>query len=168
MWDSFVDYVCQKLCALFPSRTRTIPRADKPELPLLTQFVIIPERLYLQHFHNPESPEFFHFHRWEYMRSFVLSGHYIEEIWRHRKCNSYYMKLRKRFRTHIMNDHVIHRVQYWSSNCWTLFYMGKVIETNWGYYRRDSGVFTPWHKMIPDVHKIPHVETGKITETHTS
>ena len=156
-WDSTINALCLMLCGLFPNRVRTIPRADKPEAPLLTQFVIIPERLYLQHFHNAESTDYIHNHRWDYMRSFVLSAEYKEEI------GSVGFVTRKRFKTHKMNARTLHRIHSWGENCWTVFYMGKVVNPNWGYSNMCTGKFIPWHEFIADENKLSHIETGEIT-----
>lgn len=156
-WDSMISSLCFMLCGLYPDRVRTVPRADKPDVQLLTQFVIIPERLYLQHFHNAETIKKFHNHRWGYMRSFVLSGSYMEER------TDIGFATRRRFKTHTMNHEVRHRVHKWGKDCWSLFYMGEVVNPDWGYFDRATEEFIPWHEFITDENKLPHVETGKIT-----
>jgi len=160
MWDTFVDRACRALCRYFPSRCRVIPRADEPGTPLLTQFVVWPEKLYLQHFHSPESRDYFHWHRWEYMRSFVLSGQYREE---HPVAAHFsWFIVRSRFQSHRMTNLWLHRVDSWSPKCWTLFYMGKVVDPEWGYVPRGLGPSIPWHRFVNE--KIPHIETGKVTD----
>lgn len=156
MWDLIISGMCMALCELFPKRTRTIPCPENPSKPLLTQFVIIPERLYLQHFHNPNSDEF-HNHRWEKMRSWILTSSYIEQRIDGKS------KEHKRFTTYKMTHETKHRVVKWNEYCWTLFYMGKVVNPNWGYFNKTKNTFIPWHEFIADEDKIEHIETGKIT-----
>ena len=156
-WDFLVDKLCKNIIKTFPSRYRLIPRADNPDIGMLSQFVIWKgpsgRRLFLHHFHCPEIKTHAHNHRWSYMRSFVLSGFYVEE--RYRLGSDAYSKcLRDRFRTHSMNKETIHRVYHWSERCWTLFYCGKD-EREWGYFNLNDMNYTPWQgfvkKIIPKI-----------------
>jgi len=148
---------CRWLCRTFPNRARIVPRADDGVTPLLTQFMIIPRVLYLQHFEGPETNDYFHRHRWHYMRSFVLSGFYIEE----RPGQKFYS--RRAGRTHKMDHSTVHRVEYWSSDCWTLFLMLRPGD-DWGYYARqgkgDLGRYTPWRDFVKK--RVPTIETKQI------
>ena len=125
---------------------------------MLTQFKIIPKILYLQHFENPESKDYFHRHRWHYMRSLVLSGEYTEE-------RPGGIKITHRAGQSFAMDHsTVHRVDTWGKDCWTIFLMLKPDE-DWGWYRRigngDLGEFTHWRAFLKA--RVPSLDTGKIT-----
>jgi hypothetical protein len=154
-YNEFINLVCTTLCEKFPDRHRIVFRSDKPGIPLLTQFMVIPDILYLQHFYNGEHKDWFHHHRWGYMRSFVLSASYTEELWQ----EGY--KTRKRFRTHTMNQDTVHRIERWDENCWTLFLMLDN-KKDWGYFERNTGRYIPWEEFVQ--RKIPTIETGKLTK----
>lgn len=166
LWDRAVDSACRALVAAFPNRARVVPKADDPSTPLLIQFMIWPGRLYLQHFVNPESPLVYHVHRWHFMRSIVLSGHFLErrltilpdsstrgESIHHEAITSY-----------TMDRNVVHHVTYWSSQCWTLFYMSKERDDAWGYYelgpRGKISELIPWRTYIQQ--RVPSLETGEV------
>jgi hypothetical protein len=148
--------ICRWLCRTFPTRSRIVPRADDGATPLLTQFMVLPNIVYLQHFEGPESVDFFHRHRWAYMRSLVLSGYYVEE-----RPNEGLI-VRGAGHSHKMDHSTIHRVDFWSHDCWTLFFMWKPSD-DWGYYPRnaitDAG-FIPWRNFVK--RRVPALETGKI------
>jgi len=123
---------------------------------MLTQFKLVPKILYLQHFEEPESKDYFHRHRWHYMRSWVLSGHYVEE-------RPGMLITRRAGTTYSMNHQTVHRVDSWSKDCWTLFLMLKP-DDDWGYYERSGtrlGKFTHWRQFLKA--RVPSLETGKIT-----
>lgn len=168
MWDSTVDKLCRGLCRAFPHRTRRIPRIDGEGV-LLTQFVIIPDALFLQHFHCPDQ-ELPHNHRWGYMRSFVLSGWYAE--WRFKRTPSGEIVRAQIIHhrspsTFTMNKGTVHRVTAWSRYCWTLFYVAdtyshydmdtRELVAEWGYFQKD-GKYIPWHQAIPTHLRIPSVK----------
>lgn len=154
-YDELVDKVCRGLCRAFPDRYRVVPRADDPETPMLDQFMIVPGRVYLQHFRSAESIDWFHHHRWETMRSIVLSAFYVEE----RPLGRSYFT-RYALTTHTMDHDTIHRVDYWHPHCWTLFFMGRDLE-EWGYYARDLRSYVPWREFVR--RRIPNLERGQVT-----
>jgi hypothetical protein len=152
LWDAAVNAACLALCRLFPSRSRVIPRADDPSRPLLRQFLLChlgPLSVYLQHFESPEAWEWFHRHRWEYMRSFVLSGLYLEELPQEGSWEGYKtyhvsktnLLQRRRFHTHRLYPTTIHRVDY---------PRGKY----------SSAEFVHWRDFVKA--RVPSLETGKI------
>lgn len=178
-WDRAVNWAARALIAVFPSRARVIPHAEDPARALLTQFLVLHWgrlSLYLQHFESPESHEYFHRHRWGYMRSFVLSGYYVEErpaqwepgiaqdmlqvsqgrTWR----GASNFIARARGDTFTMSPEVIHRVSLWSPLCWTLF-LTWAPQDDWGYYARETGAFTPWRDFV--VQRVPSLETGEVS-----
>lgn len=152
-WDILVDKACRALCRAFPERHRVIPRADDPEIPMLDQFMLIPGKLYLQHFRSEESQDWFHHHRWDHMRSIVLSAFYVEE----RALGKSY-RVRQRGRSHTMDHDTIHRVDYWHPYCWTLFFMGEDLK-EWGYYGRDLDCYYPWEEFVR--RRVPKLEKVK-------
>lgn len=157
--DFWIPWLCNELCGLFPSRSRVVPKADDPSTPLLLQFMIWPGRLYLQHFLHPETAGLFHRHRWEKMRSIVLSGGFVEE-----RPESHDWISHHSLSTYSMTHEVIHRVAFWSQDCWTLFYMSKERSDDWGYFRRlPDGTLSPmisWREAIKC--RVPSLEKGVI------
>lgn len=172
-WDRLVNWFCLLLCSLMPWRARVIPRADEPSRLLLRQFLVChwgKLSIYLQHFEGPEAWEWFHKHRWDYMRSFVLSGRYVEEraedVWDEdeilgfRTVHNHYQ--RRRFNSHRLYPESIHRVEWWDPLCWTMFVTYNP-RHEWGYYPRgkySSEDFVPWRDFIKS--RVPSLETGKI------
>lgn len=175
LWDLLVNAVCRLLCLCLPWRARVVPRADDPSKPLLTQFLLYKAEgvsIYLQHFEAPEAYEYFHRHRWSYMRSLILSGMYLEErpwtsfdgITPKAMYNEQRLYMRLRFRSHTMDHDTIHRVDYWAPLCWTLFYT-RDPSNDWGYYPRgdySDSAFIPWKQFVKA--RVPSLETGKVTE----
>lgn len=173
LWDLSVDLLCRALCSLFSSRHRTVPAAEDPSRPLLRQFAIVRATswigrrygaLYLQHFITPESLDWAHRHRWAHMRSWVLSGYFIEERLPHVELIAHVAPS-----SYDMRATVIHRVSAWSEKCWTLFHMSPEVSDNWGYYRivdrkaathRVLGPFIHWRAHI--VKRVPSLDTGKV------
>ena len=111
-----------------------------------------------------------HYHRWEYMRSWVLSGSYKEELF---FSDLYvYAKdkqpirhlgaiLRSRFTTHSMTRGIVHRVSWWHYLCWTLFYTNTPKldwegDPIWGYYDLD-GTHIRWQDAIPAHLRVPSI-----------
>lgn len=154
-WDRMVDGTCRALCRAFPERHRVVPRADAPDVPMLDQFMLVPGKLYLQHFRAEESPDWFHHHRWQHMRSIVLSAFYVEE-----RPHGKAYHTRQRGYTHVMDHDTIHRIDYWHPHCWTLFYMGDDLK-DWGYYARDLRSYVPWQEFVTK--RIPNLERGEVT-----
>ena len=157
MWDKLLSKTCWWLFNTFPSRARRIPCEDGISGTKLVQFMIWPNRLYLQHFMQPEQYEYFHNHRWGHMRSFILSGSYVEE-------RPESMITHGRFTTHTMDDTVKHRVHWWSEHCWTLFYMGEVVDPYWSFFHRDTGNQETWAEHIPKYGRVANLETGELTD----
>jgi hypothetical protein len=154
-WNKGVLYVFFWLFFGFPSRARIVPRADDPSIPMLMQFALIRGRLYLQRFISPESENFFHNHRWRYMRSFVLSGQYVEER------PGGHTIIRRRGRSHAMDWTTIHRIVEWTPYCVTLFYMSKEQRDEWGYLPAEdlrSPRFESWRTFVKK--RIPNLESG--------
>lgn len=161
--NHWIPPACLWLCRTFPSRSRVVPKADEPSVDLLLQFMIWPGRLYLQHFIHPETGGYFHRHRWSFMRSLVLSGYFIEQRpigrcsvrWVEHVSPSIYS----------MDHNTIHRVAFWSEDCWTLFYMSKERTDLWGYYKRlPNGCLStmiPWRAAV--MCRVPSLETKEIT-----
>lgn len=154
-WDTFVLFCFLWLFDKFPSRARIVPRADDPETPMLMQVALVRGRLYLQRFIAPESRDFFHNHRWRYMRSLVLSGSYVEE-----RPGGKLIR-RRAGRSHSMDSTTIHRVLWWSPCCVTLFYMSKRHAPTWGYFEAKPlrfAQFTDWREFVK--RRIPSLESG--------
>lgn len=167
--SQLVSRFCRFLCRTFPSRARTIPQQRNPSVPLLTQFAVLRSTfgvaIYLQHFETPNS-ESFHRHAWRYMRSWVLSGWFREHRWNWLKSHPESITHRAG-ESYTMAKHDVHRVDYWSPDCWTLFLMVKP-DDDWGYYdlQRDGNQlalanYRPWRDEI--VKRVPSLDTGKIT-----
>jgi len=127
----------------FPKRCREIPAIDGG---ILLQQIKVTKNCYLQHFVKPEPEGKFHIHRWKKMRSFILSGHYVEQ---RLYANRTTTEIRHRFGTTFsMDKGAVHRVAYWSPKCWTLF-MFSGSDGLWGYLDKDFN-YTPWDEYIPD------------------
>jgi hypothetical protein len=174
-----VDAAVRALCAAMPQRHRVIPTSTDPSRPLLEQFAVMRQcrfgALYLQRFVNPELPRFFHRHQWHRMRSFVLSGEFVEEraplaydeaaskltqVW---PPHAIVHVTHKRLSTYTMDRSVIHRTDSWGKRCWTLFWMSSPKLEDWGYYDREAAWrFIPWREQIAK--QIPSLdEPGKLT-----
>ena len=80
------------------------------------------------------------------MRSFVLTGYFVEQ--RQRADRSRIEKTHRFFSTYTMTRDVVHRIEYWSPRCWTIFCFSKE-EKDWGYLDSDLN-YTPWNEYIPD------------------
>lgn len=157
-WGSaLIEWLIMRvLTRLFPKRYRLIPRLDGE--PMLRQFLVgrfsLGQRnveIYLQSFLRGETTEWFHHHRWEYMRSIVLCGNFWEERFPGR------MYLRHVGpSTYSMDFTTIHRIEYARPRTWSLFF-GFNNKARWGYYRRiDSRVeYIPWEKMISEKIRVP-------------
>lgn len=165
LWDQIVDSACRWLCVVIPARARIVPRSDAPEIPLIIQFKIWGNdrgsSLFLQHFVNPENPDYFHVHRWEQMKSLVLSDSFTEE----RPVVEGLRAIRhKRFERYEMDRSVIHHVAYWGPRCWTLFWMSAEKTDDWGFFKRletgELSALIPWREFV--VQRIPNLETGEI------
>ncbi len=152
LWDITVNALCRLLCAVFFWRFRIIPKARDPQVPLLRQLLLWKSsklEVYLQHFDNPEDPEFMHCHEWPTMRSFVLSDTFTEE-------RQYRAVEHKRFTTYTMDRSVWHRTDSWGKNCWTLFVCtgGRTVARGYrklemrGLNPRALGPFIPWRDHI--------------------
>jgi hypothetical protein len=155
IWDELIHHLFWTLYLLLPNRSRIVPRADDPDTLMLAQIALVKGRLYLQRFLEPEQEDTFHNHRWCYMRSFVLSGFYIEErpggVFVHRS----------RFQTHTMDWTTIHRIEGWGQRCVTLFYMSREQRESWGYfpaYALRRAKFTDWRQFIK--RRVPSLESG--------
>jgi hypothetical protein len=166
LWDVVISALCVTafyVVKAFSKRARLLPRADDPTKPLLRQVLLYHNKakgvsVYLQNFVGPESFYWFHRHRWEYMRSLVLSGMYLEERpdWPH-------LIQRCRFKSHSMDHDTIHRVDYWAPLCWTIFYT-KDPSDDWGYFPRgdySEAAYVPWRQFIKA--RVPSLETGKLS-----
>lgn len=160
-WDRIVDALCRALCVVLWWRFRVIPRAREPEVPLLRQLLLWKSEhleIYLQHFDNPETPEFMHCHEWPHMRSFVLSGLLIEERRPSRGEDAF--RRHERFTTYTMDREVWHRTAFWDARCWTLFVCmgGRTVARGYRKVVADSsglhlGPFIPWREHI--LKKVP-------------
>jgi hypothetical protein len=173
IWDTSINALCRNLCLWFPSRCRTVPHAEDPSKPLLTQLLLWHQgktSVYLQHFETAEDYDWFHRHRWTYMRSYVLSGMYLEE--RPVDPNAFsipakaetVIRCRYRLTTHTFEPETIHRVDFWSPKCWTVF-VTKNPDQEWGYYPRGkfgAADFVPWRQFIKQ--RIPSLESGQVTK----
>jgi len=168
-WDSLISAFCWWLCAAMPHRARVIPHAEDPTQPLLQQFLLYHRpvngmkpsiSVYLQHFLTPESPRFAHRHRWHRMRSFVLSGLFVEDRF---SCKGYLCtNLHKRFTTYSMNKDTIHNVCLWHRHCWTVF-VGISATEDWGYYDIEHGLrFSTWREHIKQ--RVPALEAGTVSQ----
>lgn len=182
-WDLLVSSFCFWLCRAFPSRARIIPHAEDPDKDLLLQFLVWPLRrrkpeegpapvsYYLQHFLTAESRDWYHKHRWSHMRSFVLSGWFLE----HRPIQDRYLN-HGRWSTYTMGRDVVHHVAYWSAHCWTLFIV-RGASDDWGYYpkfvfgkgrygnvshRFMKDHYVPWRPHIK--RRVVNLETGMVTK----
>lgn len=165
MWDRAVDAACRGLCALIPSRHRIVPGHKDPSVPLLRQFAIIRMgrfgALYLQHFCNPE-PAHYHRHKWDRMRSFVLSGMFVEE----RPSIGMHMIGHSRLTSYAMDRDTLHRVVLWGPRCWSLFWMSPQYDNDrFTFYERNpdgtAGKATHWRDYLAA--RVPSLDTGEIT-----
>jgi hypothetical protein len=177
LWDRLISAFCWWLCAALPHRARVIPHAEDPTRPLLQQFLIYHRAatdskpslsVYLQHFITPESQQFAHRHRWQKMRSFVLSGYFMEH--RYKLNGTVWIKLHSRLSTYTMNHETIYNVCYWSRHCWTIFVAVNAGD-DWGYYctsewgnswANPSSRFIPWRQHIKQ--RVAALETGEVTK----
>jgi hypothetical protein len=180
LWDVVISALCVTafyVVKAFSKRARLLPRADDPTKPLLRQVLLYHNKakgvsVYLQNFIGPESFYWFHRHRWEYMRSLVLSGMYLEErpFAMHPKSPEakagvtlHRLYQRCRFESHHMDHDTIHRVDYWAPLCWTIFYT-KGPSDDWGYFPRgdySEAAYVPWRQFIKA--RVPSLETGKLS-----
>ena len=143
-----------KLFSLFnrfiPDKCREIPSVEDDTLLLQIR---VSKRLYLHKFLKPEPQNVWHVHRWHKMRSFILWGNYTEQ----RLFIDGTTKLinHRTWSTFTMDKSVMHRIEYWSPHCWSLFFFDESDE-NWGYINRDME-YTPWQDYIPESKSVKHV-----------
>lgn len=119
------------LAARYPQRYRVVPRA-LDGVPMLRQFRLT-RWCTLQSFVTSEAsarlPERYHFHRWRWMFSVVLSGAFTEQrypgiFFVHHKAPSFYA----------MHWSTVHRVVAVRYATWTLFFgFGRTPAGDWGY-----------------------------------
>ena len=157
MWDRAVDATANWLCRTFPSRYREVPHATSGK-PMLRQFKL-PGRAYLQSFVDAEEYEYMHNHRWDKVRSFILSGWYDEER------PGRQVIRRKRFTTYTMTRDVIHRIEFWAPRTWTLFIQSEGQDlSQWRYYvahpLRWAGQ-VKWEDHIQN--RVANLEHGNLT-----
>ncbi len=141
--------------------------ANHPERPMIIQFKIWGGRkgssLFLQHFIQPEDPDYFHIHRWEKMRSLVLSDRFVEErpVAGYGGRNVYRAITHRRFQVYSMDRSVKHHVAYWGRACWTLFWMSAEKSDDWGWFHRnDLETMIYWRHFVEQ--RVPSLETGEI------
>ena len=175
-WDRAVNAAARALIAgPLKARSRVIPHAEAPDEPLLTQALVLhwgALSIYLQHFETPEAWEYFHRHRWAWMRSIVLSGYYVEERpgaapesaeFGYMQSSSWAgasdFLAHKRGDTFALQPSTIHRVSVWSPECWTLFLTWRPSD-DWGYYARADGEFIPWREFVQ--RRVASLETGLV------
>lgn len=172
--DLIVDWTIRALCVLLPWRHRIVPDALTAE-PMLRQFALIRGgsfigrrfgALYFQHFLQPEPMTYMHRHRWARMRSWVLSGLFVESRPGGEITSADYA-VHARGESYEMDRTTIHRVAYWSRRCWTLFWMSPDVSDDWGWYEWDAttgrlGAFRPWRTHIAK--RVPSLDTGEITK----
>jgi hypothetical protein len=130
--------VTRILAPVFPERYRVIPRKEDG-VPMLRQFLVwgspsAGSGAYLQSFVAPEQAHDFHSHRWPYMRSFVLSGMFVEERYPGIYSGGAAL-VHEAPSTYMMDSGVIHRLHHADPRTWTLFLTRGPIGT-WSYYRR--------------------------------
>ena len=168
LWDQIVDTLARSVCIMFPSRSRIVPQSNDPLRPMIIQFKIWGNgkgsSLFLQHFIQPEDPDYFHVHRWEQMKSLVLSDRFVEE----RPIAGYEAgEIRaithSRFQFYRMDRTVKHHVAYWGPRCWSLFWMSAEKSDQWGWFHKDRlDHLIHWKEFVE--RRVPSLETGEISK----
>lgn len=152
-------FIVSLLARLFPSRYRSLPRADGRHF--FRQFKICSfgkeqprgtppwwhVSIFFQSFLLADDPSTFHIHRWRRMVSFVLSGELQED----RACGRI---VHKAPCVYTMGSDVVHRAAGVAPRTWTLFVM-LGCNTNrpkggWGYFPNAAGLwrhYRPWNAV---------------------
>ncbi len=105
--------------------------------------------VYLHFFHRGDVDRELHSHPWS-GRSVILAGGYVEE--RREGEEGAYRVVSRTYRpgeTSGLAADTFHRVDLLepARGCWTLFTTGPKA-ASWGFWDRDSGVFTPWREAL--------------------
>lgn len=106
--------------------------------------------VYLHYFHRGDADHELHNHPWA-GTSVILSGGYVEER-REPDGAGGYRIVERMFGpggVNIVEPDTFHRIDLIDpvKGCWTLFSTSKRVQS-WGFWDRNSGVFTPWREML--------------------
>lgn len=109
------------------------------------------ERLYLHAFVRGDQAHELHDHPWS-GRSLILLGGYREE----RRGPGGRIEVREFRRGDVnhLDPGTFHRVDLIGPECWTLFWTGPR-EKSWGFWDRDTDVFTPWRDFVVSKGLVP-------------
>ena len=144
--------LAERLCEALASRLdkRTIYRDDgKPYLERYylihsTRFKYIPG-IYLHKFLSSDEDPELHDHPWGTSISVILTGGYLEE--RREEDDTVTSRLVRPGFFNLIRKNDFHRVDLIKDHAWTLFIAGKR-KQDWGFWNRDTGVYTPWRKFV--------------------
>ena len=98
--------------------------------------------LYLHCFHRSDDAGALHNHPWAWAFSWVLKNGYSEE----RRVGDIVVRHDVR-RFNFLRANSFHRVDLDHGDAWTLFLVGPIVQS-WGFWDRDTGVFTPWRVFL--------------------
>jgi len=148
MIEGIVDKICEGLSRYLEKRVIT-RRDGKPYLERYyifhsDRFKKIPG-IYLHKFLSSDEDEELHNHPWGSSVSFILTGGYIEE--RRNDKRRVVIKDVLPGSINYINHDDFHRVDLIKNYAWTLFMSGNR-EQDWGFWNRDTDVYTPWQEHI--------------------
>ncbi len=104
--------------------------------------------VYLHFFHRSDEDRELHNHPWS-GKSLILTGGYLEERRLEDDRIGYFTYAPGS--VSILAPQTFHRVDLIQpeTGCWTLFLTGAK-EQSWGFWNRDSGVYTPWREFLAE------------------
>ena len=106
-----------------------------------------PFNVFLHFFHRGDDDEALHNHPWKWSVSVILKGGYVEE---RRVGLRIIRKVLRPGRINIIRADDYHRVDLLQPKrgAWSLFIAGPRTGKSWGFWDRDTRVYTPWRTFI--------------------
>ena len=114
--------------------------------------------VYLHHFHRSDEDRALHNHPWQWSRSLILAGGYIEE--RRGPDDLVRRRVVRPGAWNTIDGDDFHRVDLIENDCWSLFIAGPKHGRSWGFWDRVTGKFLPWREFIASI-RGPSWEGGK-------
>lgn len=134
---------------LLPWKRPTMPDGSEPfdQFGDTREGVRWPEgwNIYLHCFHRSDEDRELHNHPWQWARSVILAGGYLEE--RRTPQGGVAIRGYLPFSTNSISADTFHRVELLEQDCWSLILVGPKVGT-WGFWDRFSRAFVPWRQFL--------------------